>query len=77
MLQCWRRQPMERGTIFNDTLRELKCCNYDLVKNKIFNSIEEFDNCIIQFQNNVFRTQILQNVVLLFVPIHIKILNNK
>jgi hypothetical protein len=72
------RVPSEaRGTVFNGTLSELKCSNYDLIKNLIFNSMEAFDNFIITFQNNVFGTQILQNTVFVFVPIHIKIPNNQ
>jgi hypothetical protein len=35
-----------------------------------------FDSLIIKFQNNVFRTEILQNMVFVFVPVHKKILNN-
>jgi Na+-transporting NADH:ubiquinone oxidoreductase subunit NqrB len=55
----------------------MKYSNYDLIKNLIFNSIEAFDSFIIKFQNNVFRTKILHNTVFVFVPIHIKILNNQ
>jgi hypothetical protein len=36
-----------------------------------------FDSFVIKFQNNVLRTYILQNTVFVFVPIHIKILNNQ
>jgi hypothetical protein len=77
VLQHRCRQPMARGTIFNGTLSELKYSNYDLIKNRIFNSTEASDNFIIPFQNNVFRTQIFQNIVFVFVHIHIKILNNQ
>ena len=35
------------------------------------------DNFIITFQNNAFRTKILQNIVFVFVPTYIKILNNQ
>jgi hypothetical protein len=35
------------------------------------------DSLIIKFQNNVFRTEILQNMVFVFVPVHKKILNNQ
>jgi hypothetical protein len=66
-----------RGTIFSGTLSELKYSNYDLIKDLVFNSVEAFDSFIIKFQNNVFRTKILQNVVFVFVPIHSKILNNQ
>jgi hypothetical protein len=37
------------GTIFNGTLSELKYSNRDLIKNRIFNSIEAFDSFIIEF----------------------------
>jgi hypothetical protein len=62
MVWTRRRQAMvrvprvARGTIFNGTPRELKYSNYDLIKSCIFNSVEEFDNFIIKFQNNVFIT---------------------
>ena len=36
-----------------------------------------FDNFIIKFQNNVFENLILQNIVFVFVPAYIKILNNQ
>jgi hypothetical protein len=36
-----------------------------------------FDNFIIKFQNNVVRTYILQNIVFVFVPTYVKILNNQ
>jgi hypothetical protein len=75
-----RRQPtprVARGTIFSGTMSELKYRNYALIKNLIFNSTEDSDNFIIKFQNNVFRTYILQNTVFVFVPIYIKILNNQ
>jgi hypothetical protein len=36
-----------------------------------------FDNFIIKFQTDVFRIQILQNIVFVFVPTYIKILNNQ
>jgi hypothetical protein len=66
------------GTFFfNGTLSELKYRKYGLIKNGIFNSVEAFDNFIIKFQNNMFRTQVLQNTVFVFVPIRIKILNNQ
>jgi hypothetical protein len=51
-----RLPSVARGTIFDGTLSELKYSDYDLIKNIIFNSIEAFDNFIIKFQNNVFRT---------------------
>jgi hypothetical protein len=36
-----------------------------------------FDNFMIKFQNHVFRTYVLQNIVFVFVPTYIKILNNE
>jgi hypothetical protein len=76
-LQFLKSGRLQRGTIFSGTLSELQNSNYDVIKNGIFNSIEAFDNFIIKFQNNVFRTYILQNTVFVFVPVHIKILNNQ
>jgi hypothetical protein len=35
-----------------------------------------YGNFIITFQTNVFRTSILQNIIFVFVPIYIKVLNN-
>jgi putative effector of murein hydrolase LrgA (UPF0299 family) len=35
-----------------------------------------YGNVIITFQTNVFRTSILQNIIFVFVPIYIKVLNN-
>jgi hypothetical protein len=36
-----------------------------------------FESFIIKFQNNVFITEILLNIVFVFAPIRIKILNNQ
>jgi hypothetical protein len=35
-----------------------------------------YGNSIITFQTNVFRTQILQNIIFVFVPVYMKVLDN-
>jgi hypothetical protein len=35
-----------------------------------------YGNFIIKFQTNVFRTEILQDIMFVFVPIYIQVLNN-
>jgi hypothetical protein len=47
------------------------------LNNLIFNSIEAFDNFIINFKNNIFSTKILQNKFFVFVPIYIKVLDSQ